>query len=758
MLNIDQFIISTALDKITCSEAEILCDLINLFKNTNKVIIYSQKPSGKIMLALFYNVIMILCSRQDKINCFKWINCQSEELVILYLRSVICSELGLEIDDLKLDDEELFKILKKKFIEIKNHPKSNSKFIIMFYNCNQRTPLEKYINLFEAGLNAQILITTNDDSVNKENVANVIRLDQENLFFKKYLQLKYMDPNDLLLLKWLTAFQQEFISFSISKAILEFNQNEKMLDMNNQDDNSQYVLANLSFDSSFSFVDAIKRLFKNHFISEIFSNNEKYIKLNYCSFLEENFISDVERLKYRILILFSNQLEISISNYEAFTPSIKIFYQCLITLLQQTESEHLDNVDFQIKISNLYQFLAVFNDFNLYDRNTQLNFMFKCNEIRKKHRLKYADGDKRLSESFNNTGIFYTETDSKKAIGFFVESLDLRLNDYLLNEKSTSSMHGICLMHSNLGKLYFDNGNKSKAHFHFQNVLAFSESLGKLPFVHLIQNISSMYEAEYAIKLLNVAIYVSNTRVDDEENLFFKSLMYLKMGINLDNLNKSNEALEAFDFALALSMYKELKYENKGQINLKNFIHKKISLVLSKLSKPYVLPDDVMSSDLYDKDLNGYDEKDKIHVKEALNEFGIDFMRNACKNLPNIDIQTSDELLVKSNLEIEELLKEGQQHKSNGNSIPELLSYLKALELTDKAGNLMKKVKIMCALGEYFEQESSKADSENLKTHLDFLIRAYKLLNEIEENKDYQDYKLNPYATKVNKFMQHFRL
>jgi hypothetical protein len=98
--------------------------------------------------------------------------------------------------------------------------------------------------------------------------------------------------------------------------------------------------------------------------------------------------------------------------------------------------------------------------------------------------------------------------------------------------------------------------------------------------------------------------------------------------------------------------------------------------------------------------------------------------------------------LVKSNLEIEELLKEGQQHKSNGNSIPELLSYVKALELTDKTGNLMKKVKTLCFLGEYFEEESSKVDSENLKTHLDFLIRAYKLLNEIEENKDYQDYKL----------------
>jgi tetratricopeptide (TPR) repeat protein len=373
-----------------------------------------------------------------------------------------------------------------------------------------------------------------------------------------------MDPNDFLLLKWLTAFQQELVAVSILKAILEFNQSEKMLNMKNQDDNSLYVLDNLSFDPSFSFVDTIKRLFKNYFISEVFSNHEKYIKLNYSSFLDENFIFDVERLKYRILILFSNQLEISIFNYEAFTQSIKTFYQCLITMLQQMESKSLDDVNFQIKISNLYHFIAVFNNFNLYDRNTQLSFMFKCNEIRKKHRLKYVDGDKRLSESINNTGVFYTETDLKKAIEFFVESLDLRLNDYLLNEKSTSSMHGICLMHNNLGKLYFDIGNKSKAHFHFQNVLAFSESLGKLPFVHLIQNISSLYEAEYAIKLLNMAVYVSNTRVDDEENLFLKSLMYLKMGINLDNLNKSNEALEAFDFALALSMYRELKYENKA--------------------------------------------------------------------------------------------------------------------------------------------------------------------------------------------------
>jgi hypothetical protein len=634
MLITDQFMISTNVEKITCSEAEILCDLINLFKNTNKVILYSQKPCGKTLLALFYNVIMRLCIRQDKIVWFKWINCQSEELVILYLRSVICRELGLEIDDLKLGDEELFKILEKKFIETKNHPKSNSKCIVMFYNCSQIASIQKYINLFEAGLNAQILITTNDNAVNKENVPNVIRLDQENLFFNKYLQFKsYMDPNDFLLLKWLTAFQQEFISVSILKAILELNENEKMSDLKDQDENSKYVLAKLSFDSTFSFIDSYKILYKNYFISNFFLNYEDFIKLNYCSFLDENFISDVERLKCRILILFCNQLEISIFNYEAFTPNIKIFYQCLITLLQQMESKHLDDVEFQIKISNLYLFLSLFNNFTLYDRKTQLSFMFKCNEIRKKHRLKYVDGDKRLSESMNDIGIFYTETDSKKAIGFFIEALDLLLNDYLLNQKSTSLMRGICLMHNNLGKLYFENGNKSKAHFHFQNVLAFSESLDKLSFVILIQNISSMYEASYATKLLNVAINVANTRDDDEENLSFKSLMYLKMGINLDNLNKSYEALEAFDFALALSLFRVLKYENKGHINFKTLIHKKISRVLSKLNQPYDLSDDVMSSDVCDEDLNGYDEKDKIHVNEILNEFGIDFMRNACKNL-----------------------------------------------------------------------------------------------------------------------------
>ena len=74
-----------------------------------------------------------------------------------------------------------------------------------------------------------------------------------------------------------------------------------MSDLKDQDENSKYVLANLSFDSTFSFIDSLERLFKNYFISNVFSNYEDFIKLNYCSFLDENFISDVERLKYRIL-------------------------------------------------------------------------------------------------------------------------------------------------------------------------------------------------------------------------------------------------------------------------------------------------------------------------------------------------------------------------------------------------------------------------------------------------------------------------
>ena len=305
------------------------------------------------------------------------------------------------------------------------------------------------------------------------------------------------------------------------------------------------------------------------------------------------------------------------------------------------------------------------------------------------------------------------------------------MNDFLLNtpeHEQASKVFGIGQMHNNLGLSYFENGDKAKAHHHFQNALVFSTSLTKIAFIHLVQNISAMYEANYGLKLIQMAINAShNSRdVDSEANLFLRGLCYAKKGMYLRNLSKNGEALEAFDFALALLMYKDSLHadlEEKGQI-IADYTRQQIARLLRE-----EIPDTTYPIGDFERP-----EESKIRMDEVFDQMGAEFEKKARNPGPKSKIDGLVGRVPQKNGKVEEILAEAEQKKSN--PAEAIMCYIKALELSGEQNNLTQKARVLSLIGGYFEDISTGENFEPLESlsiHMDYLKRAYKVMSELND-------------------------
>ena len=228
-----------------------------------------------------------------------------------------------------------------------DNQKNELAYLIVFDNVTNFKAMEKYVTLFEASLNAKILVTTKDPYVlDQMNLSQneVLHLKDHKLLYTRYNldeSLARIGPDDLLLLKWMLAFQQEHVSLPVLRLIIQANQQEKLSGASNKnsDENANYVLDHLTFSPAFQLFGSFECLCQHHLVAKMIIYGEGFVKLN-CA-LPDRVNADLDRLKYRVLVLFSQLLEKDFFVFENNQISRKTVYKSMVMLVQRMGHQHV---------------------------------------------------------------------------------------------------------------------------------------------------------------------------------------------------------------------------------------------------------------------------------------------------------------------------------------------------------------------------------------------------------------------------------
>lgn len=526
-------------------------EITDCFKNkSEKLIIYSKDSKGKSKLVYNY-------ARKYMPDSTIWVNCESEELIKHYFRNTLAKELEIEL--IPNDYTQLLSNIKGRleslYIQGKRH-------LFIFDNIQDYELIKKYILIFNA-YNVYFLITTNDQKceiIKKPANVGFINLD-ENLYYSKdsienklgrILEVNNSNE-EYLLLKWLLAYQQEFIPHRCIKEIINMSKNKEF-----KEDISQ---SPAFFEDESLLEKAILGLKNELIIDEMRINNEIYLKINsaqeirsYLFDFKIDYLALIESIQLKLVDLLITGFKFCNKDENSFESILlrKTYIHVSIMILSYFEREDInrkfaENDDFKSKISILYICMATTFYSVFHDSQIELYYLKKSSKILRELQRKNIYTERVLCLLFT-LGKVYSRSLSnnenlKLAETYFNEILQLQkahLSTNFNNEQSLIYLH--------LGQIQTYTNNIQKAKASFANALLYVEEEKSLYYVFTLKCISQLFlstrQFDNSLKILDNAIEILKELKEEKRYCGTLFVQKAECLFNLERYEECKEYLE----------------------------------------------------------------------------------------------------------------------------------------------------------------------------------------------------------------------
>ena len=551
-------------------------------------------------------------------------------------------------------------------------------------------------------INVKVLITTKDESMIKteeiptfdeQKIIKDILREPENidkLRFKIntfYLNSKH-EPIDILVLKWMVALNEEFISKDCLIFLLSINSASAHL---TNEETNYYQFPSVSLLESFD------SLCKNGFIDYVAINGKEFLKVNNTLILKDLFKKDIILLEQKLAFIFNTKFYLASENDEIK----QIFYTLVVDCVSNIEFKENEN----ILLSDIYFKLGAFVKEKFRDIQMELIYFKKCENLRI---LYCPDDEGRICGIKNAMGLYYInnakyESDFKLAIEYLEDALSYGLS--LLAIKKYLD-RDILSCYSNLGFAYLKTGEFINSKFYLLSALSFlnlSRIIDHEAEMIIYNNLSvACRETEnykLALEFVDKALSVPDDGKFQKQRIeFLKNKGYI-----LNVLNKFNEAIECFHSAHTL--VEKLKEKNYYMRDFANF-YVSYGLMLKKIGEKIKSEEFFNKAYLIERSSSNHSLKSSTLIDvEAVQLFEKGEPYSAEKS--TIKAKIFENSLGFRLAQINTLVNQGLLLRSKNKLIDCLICLYDALVLTYKLNQNYKRIRVLNSIGQLFLEDFS---------------------------------------------------
>jgi tetratricopeptide (TPR) repeat protein len=505
--------------------------------------------------------------------------------------------------------------------------------------------------------------------------------------------VKYSEKQ-FLLLKWLVAFNEEFIPNILFTSLLE--KNEEVFKEKNE--NVHLFLPSCDF---LDFLDGLKEIgfisscslyFGFYFNGDDEDNDDgdDYIKINYLSeiqdFMNKKYSSDMQLLQEKLI----NSLNAAFDDASNST----MFYYAGVNFVEHFKPMNKSMLDLSDICLNMATICELFSDkqYQLFYLKKSLNLV---NEYSKISTENVSDIKERIYQIKASLGKYYYANGNNKhevkiSIEYFKDVLSELLSDFMINQKlNEEDKTNIISSYMNLGLAYESVSDFKNAEFYYANALLNYENAkhpDTLLYVNLLNNISLLYKRllkyNLALKYIEKALDVNDESDDD------KAQSYTIKGNCLHALEQYDQVIKCYD--AANEIYERLnppRYPNIQIFNLYTFYAEHyLDLGDMRKSEEFKEKAKLISKnihnckigDAYLKSFDAANDQDKGEISDMIKNL------EKCNNIVNI--------FGEENKNINNILNLGRIAYLAGNKEKSIVFYYRALELSYRNNDISNRI------------------------------------------------------------------